>query len=247
MKAKAAQQFAEADESMDDEASPLVQKTIRQADKQKVVHQTELAARLRSREDADATTDFENLNIDDASLLMESSTPDISQLIAQTPMKLNSSGGWTQTQRLPLAALAQRSREAGPRPVLPRTPPRKDVEDDSFEETPRAGYTFEAQEKDDSIHDEEDPTVILGKPLLEHDTTPSPPPQESLPPSQQLEDAPALTQSSPMSLGPVHPSMESDTSVSVYSSRMRSFNVRGFHLSILVLKSHTVEDLVTCW
>jgi hypothetical protein len=168
MKAQTAQQFAEADESMTSDASPLAQHTARQnARDAPKSHQGDLTTRLLNQpaDDGDVTTDFRNLVRADDSLLLEGDTPDISQLMAQTPMKLASSGKWarppakqtepiqapepTKPPHIPLASL--RMRGASSRPAPPRTPPRR--EEDSFEETPRAGYTFEAAERDVSLDD----------------------------------------------------------------------------------------------
>jgi hypothetical protein len=168
MKAQTAQQFAEADESMTSDASPLAQHTARQnARDAPKSHQGDLTARLLNlpADDGDVTTDFRNLVRADDSLLLEGDTPDISQLMAQTPMKLASSGKWdrpaskptepiqapepSKPQHIPLASL--RMRGPSSRPAPPRTPPRR--EEDSFEETPRAGYTFEAADRDVSLDD----------------------------------------------------------------------------------------------
>lgn len=166
MKAQTAQQFAEADESMSSDPSPLAQRTVRQnARDVPKSHPGDLTARLLNQpvDDGDVTTDFRNLVREDDSLLLEGDTPDISQLMAQTPMKLASSGKWERPpskhpepiqapkpekpQHIPLASL--RMRGAGSRPAPPRTPPPREVE--SFEETPRAGYTFEPGDRDISL------------------------------------------------------------------------------------------------
>lgn len=165
MKARTAQQFAEADESMTSNSSPLLQHTARKhARDAPKAHHGDLTSRLlgATDDDADMTTDFRNLVHDDASLLLEGDTPDISQLMAQTPMKLASSGNWdrppaatqvrpqpapAKPQHVPLASL--RMRGVGTRPAPPRTPPRR--EEESFDETLPAGYTFEAGDRDESL------------------------------------------------------------------------------------------------
>jgi hypothetical protein len=164
MKARAAQMFAEADESMDSEGSPTAKRAARQQGKFK--------GKSVGGTDADETTDFANLNLGDNSLLMETDTPDISQLMAQTPIKPSTfkpppaAGGKAQ-QKPSLATLAQRAREVGLGNVQPRTPPRR-IQEDSFDETPRAGYTFEVPDPvDHSVEEEEqeeeqpDDTVVI--------------------------------------------------------------------------------------
>lgn len=167
MKARTAKQFAEVDESMTSDASPLAQHAARQYVRDAAKpHPADLTSRLLNipgDDDEDVTTDFRNLVRADESLLMEGNTPDISQLMAQTPMKLGSSGNWerpppkqtepvqapapTRPEHIPLASL--RMRAPGSRPAPPRTPPRR--EEESFEGTPRAGYTFEVTERDTSL------------------------------------------------------------------------------------------------
>lgn len=224
MKAKAAQQFAEADESMESEASPLVQRSTRKFDKQHgASHKKDLAAALREA-DEDATTDFKNLNLSDASLLMESDTPDISQLMAQTPMKLNASGGWDRPQHVPLAALAQRAREVGRKPAPPRTPPRRDDES-SIEETPRAGYTFEAEDLgDESLENDEQTTIMFQTAVPEREE--EIPAQEEDLAQEEVKEEHAEIDSS-VSDSPVKPddNIKSDLPPSIYSQRMRDFNV----------------------
>jgi hypothetical protein len=228
MKAKAAQQFAEADESVDSEASPLVQRSARQVDKQRGAPQNrDLTAALREAVD-DATTDFRNLNLSDASLLIDSATPDISQLMAQTPMKLNASGGWDRPQHIPLAVLAQRTREAGRKPAPPRTPPRRDDDDSSIEETPRAGYTFEAQDIGNDSLEQEEATVILSAAQPEPEEDMSSPRQVDL---QDDENEPQIDATPSFSESPVRPddSIRNDNPPSIYSQRMRSFNVSAIY------------------
>jgi hypothetical protein len=229
MKAKAAQQFAEADESIDSEASPLAQRSARQFDRQRGAPQShDLAAALREAAD-DATTDFGNLNLSDTSLLIDSATPDISQLMAQTPMKLNASGGWDRPQHVPLAVLAQRTREAGRKPAPPRTPPRRDEEDSSIEETPRAGYTFEAQDVGDDSLEQEEATAILDASQPEPEGDKSSPRQADVQDDEneaQIEATPSFSESP----GRPDDSIRNDNPPSIYSQRMRSFNVSTIYV-----------------
>jgi hypothetical protein len=215
---------------MEEETSPIAQRTARMgiADKGKLSKGLNLGVQMGGGLE-DETTDFGGMNLSDASLLIESETPDISELMAQTPMKLNASGGWdrptsatanvatsgrstgklktnkiksqapeeaatsqAQTKAKPtLASLAMRSRAAAKQPPPPRTPPRRSPDEDedyteSFEATPRAGYTFdlpqggsiegtpeesksEAHNKDDDDEslledvDNDEPTVLFSK------------------------------------------------------------------------------------
>lgn len=204
--ARTAQQFAEADESMASNASPLMQHTARKnaKDAPKSYYPGDLTSRLLG-DDPDATTDFRNLMQDDASLLLEGDTPDISQLMAQTPMKLASSGNWerhppaqvehapisTKPQHVPLASLRMRGPNARPaQPPPPRTPPRR--EEDSFDETLPAGYTFEAGGRDDSVEEpesmEEDVTAVLPKVHLSPTMVAREEPSEDLSPPRTTEN-----------------------------------------------------------
>ena len=228
MKARTAQQFAEADESMASNGSPLLQHTARKNARDiPKAHHGDLTSRLLGvhADDADVTTDFRNLVQEDASLLLEGDTPDISQLMAQTPLKLASSGSRPATQveppakpqHVPLASL--RMRGAGSRPAPPRTPPRR--EEDSFDETPRAGYTFEAPERDDSLEEQEDATVLLGRQVSPPAMTRQDPPES--PPVSNTDPEPDVT----VEAEPKEPSQEEEES-ETDASGMKLFTVRCY-------------------
>ncbi|PVG01419.1 hypothetical protein CPB86DRAFT_812391 [Serendipita vermifera] len=220
MKARAAQMFAEADESMDSEGSPTAKRAARQ--------QGKLKGKSTAME-ADETTDFANLNLGDNSLLMEADTPDISQLMAQTPLKPSTSkaisGGRTQ-QKPSLATLAQRAREVGLGNVQPRTPPRR-THEDSFEDTPRAGYTFEVPDPiDQSVEQEEeqqpDDTVVLRSEerVVEKEEEVEDIPKEE-PAAEEMEAPP-----SPPPSKETPAAREDDLVVSMDFARMRSFSIK---------------------
>ncbi|CCA71737.1 hypothetical protein PIIN_05672 [Serendipita indica DSM 11827] len=151
MQAEAARHFDAADDSMMSESSPIVQRTIGRS------------RPLRHRDkspDGDETVDFNRLNLVDNSLLMETDTPDISQLMAQTPMKLDSSGNWEKRKAASSSSYVDFSGA--------RTPPR--TEEEYSNETPRAygyddDYGEEAYDESAEVEPEDaDETVLLQEP-----------------------------------------------------------------------------------
>ncbi|KAG8831932.1 hypothetical protein FRC17_002337 [Serendipita sp. 399] len=127
IRAETARQFELAEASINDEDSPIANRRRERAT-------------INDTLDDDETINFQKLNLVDNSLLMDTDTPNISQLIAQTPMKLDLHGRWDRKEQ---------HMGEGEGPSGLRTPPPR--EDESIDESHTTDPYDESYAEDDTM------------------------------------------------------------------------------------------------
>ncbi|KAG8846653.1 hypothetical protein FRB91_000621 [Serendipita sp. 411] len=145
IRAETARQFELAEASIDGEESPIMSRR-------------RVKPTPRDNPEEDETINFQKLGLVDNSLLMDADTPDISQLIAQTPMKLDGHGRWDRNE--------PHFGRVGDQSGLRTPPPR---EDDSVDESQADDPSDESYAEEETIGEnavQEDVTEMWNSPPL---------------------------------------------------------------------------------
>lgn len=166
------------------------------------------------------------LDFEDETQLLE--TPDISQLMAQTPMRLNASGVWDRST-IPLKRSIMET---------PRTPPRTTVPYDEEE-------SYIEGESKDEVGDESTEDLVVPREADDEDDLDEPTIIQRKPPVLDSPESSSLRNSVSLS-SPAQPSSILSSSIgltaSLDSAKLEKFAVCTFHYYFVMITLHVISS-----